>query len=84
MEAREGGWEGADPGAEIRGEREIGMVEKEDEGSVPPVRKRSSPIRQDRIHLQKSRVDVQHMITQHCWWNCSVGQMKGLLTVVDM
>lgn len=35
----EEGWEGADPGAEIRGEREIGIMEKEDEGSLPPLMK---------------------------------------------
>lgn len=39
MEAREEGWEGADPGAEIRGEREPGFME---EGG-------RSPINQDRI-----------------------------------
>lgn len=39
MEAREEGWGGggADPGAEIRGEREIGIVEKEDGGLLAPL-----------------------------------------------
>lgn len=34
---KKAGWGGADPGAEIRGEREIGIVEKEDRGSLAPL-----------------------------------------------
>lgn len=48
MEAREEGWGGgADPGAEIRGEREIGIVGKEDGGSLPPLMNESGQLGQN-------------------------------------